>query len=110
MRIVFWTTTFEKEPPKLNKKEIKELVDSYETRVLHILRGLVPWSSNYFESGSFFSMPSSRSLFEEYGRKYIRPSEAEIKLILKKLDAHNPEWDDINPGMFYADLKPSMST
>jgi len=109
-RIAFWMTTFEKDPPKLSKKEIKKLTESYETRVSQILRGSVPWSSVYFELGSFYGMPSTRSLFESYGKKYVRPTEAEIKQILKKLDAGNPEWDDTNPEMFYLDLNPSIPT
>jgi hypothetical protein len=109
-RIAFWLTTFEKDPPKLNKKEIKKLTESYETRVSQILRGSVPWSSMYFGLGSFYGMPSTRSLFEAYGKYYAQPTEAEIKQILAKLDAGNPEWDDTNPEMFYSDLKPSIPT
>lgn len=109
-RVEFWMTTFEKDPPKLNKKEVKKLTETYETRVSQILRGSVPWSSMYFELGSFYGMPSTRSLFEAYGTHYVQPTEAEIKQILEKLDAGNPEWDDTNPEMFYLDLKPSIPT
>jgi len=104
-RIAFWMTTFEKDLPKLNKKEVKKLTESYETRVSQILRGSVPWSSMYFELGSLFSMPSNRALYEAYGKNYLRPTETQIKQILKKLDEETPDWDDLNPELFYSDLK-----
>ena len=110
MRVGFWWTTFEKDLPKLNKKELKRLTQSYESRVSQILRGAVPWSSIYFECGSLFSMPSSRALYEAHGKNYTRPTETQIKQILKKLDEETPDWDDKNPEMFYADLKPSNAT
>lgn len=110
MRIGFWWTTFEKDLPKLNKKELKRLTQSYESRVSQILRGAVPWSSIYFECGSLFSMPLSRALYEAHGKNYIRPAETEIKQILKKLDEETPDWDDQNPEMFYLDLRPINPT
>ena len=107
MRIAFWWISFDKDPPKLNKKDLKRLTQSYESRVSQILRGGVPWSSNYFELGSLFSMPSNRSLYENYAKNYPRPSEAEISLILKSLDEQDPEWDATSPEQFYSNLKPT---
>lgn len=110
MRVVFWQTTFEGNPPKMSKKDVRALTNSYETRVSQILRGLVPWSTNYFELGSLFSMPSSRALYEAHGKNFIRPAENQIKQILKKLDEETPDWDDKNPEIFYLDLKPINPT
>jgi hypothetical protein len=107
MRVAFWWVTFDRDPPKLNKKDLKRLTQSYESRVSQMLRGGVPWSSNYFELGSLFSMPSTRALYEAHGKNYIRPTETQIKQILNKLDEETPDWDDQNPEMFYSDLKPS---
>jgi hypothetical protein len=107
-RVAFWCLTFEKDPPNLNKKELKILTESYETRVSQILRGLVPWSTIYFELGSIFSMPSTRALYEAHGKNYIRPTEAEINKILKTLDEQNPDWDEKTPEIFYSNLKPSI--
>jgi hypothetical protein len=109
MRGSFWWITFDKDPPRLNKRDLKRLAQSYETRVSQILRGSVPWSSNYFELGSLFSMPSNRALYEAYGKNYIRPKESEIPTILKRLDEADPEWDDKNPELFYSALKPISS-
>lgn len=105
MRVAFWWLTFDRDPPKLNKKDLKRLTQSYESRVSQMLRGGVPWSSNYFELGSLFSMPSVRTLHEVHGKNYIRPTETQIKQILKKLDEETPDWDDRNPELFYSDLK-----
>jgi hypothetical protein len=105
MRLMFWCGTFEGKPPELNKKDIKKLAKSYEERVSQILSGTVPWSSTYFQLGSLFSMPSSRTLYDVYGKNYIKPSEAEIQNILEKLDEEKPDWDDLNPELFYSDLK-----
>jgi hypothetical protein len=110
MRVAFWWVTFDRDPPKLNKKDLKRLSQSYESRVSQILRGGVPWSSNYFELGSLFSMPLNRTLHEAHGKNYIRPTETQIKQILKKLDEETPDWDDQNPEMFYLDLKPINPT
>ena len=104
MRVAFWQTTFEGDPPKMGKKDVRALTRSYEERVDQILRGLVPWSTNYFELGSLFSMPSSRALYESHGKKIKQPSVKQIKDILKKLDEENPEWDDKTPEMFYGVL------
>ena len=95
---------------KLNKKDIKKLAKSYEERVSQILSGTVPWSSTYFQLGSLFSMPSSRTLYDAYGKNYIKPSDAEIENILEKLDEENPDWDNLNPELFYSDLKTISST
>ena len=104
-RVAFWMTTFEGEPPNLNKRDNKKLNESYATRVSQILRGSVPLSSMYFELGSLYGMPSSRTLYDAYGKNYIKPSDAEIENILEKLDEEKPDWDDLHPELFYSDLK-----
>jgi len=104
MRIAFWWSTFQKEPPKLNKKDLKRLAVSYENRVMTILRGGVPWSTNYFANGSFYYMPSCRTLHELHGKNYECPPTAEIERILGELDAENPDWDDHHPELFFSKL------
>ena len=104
MRREFWCTTFEQEQPKLNKKDLKRLAESYETRVSQILRGAVPSSFLYFVNGSPFYLLSSRALWDSHGKNLKKPTDKEIKDILKVLDDRDPEWDNTNPGLFYSEL------
>ncbi len=104
MRAAFWWCTFQKDPPKLNKRDTKRLAESYERRVSTILRGGVPWSTNYFENGSFYYMPSCRMLHESYGKNYECPPLSDIRKILRELDTSNPDWDSDNPELFFSKL------
>ena len=67
--------------------------------------------ANSFKSHPVRRYPSTTygrctKVYETHGKNYIRPAETQIKQILKKLDEETPDWDDKNPEMFYADLKP----